>query len=260
MKANGYPWGTFVILVAAALCGLAASFPFVFSVYAELIATAPFQPSVLVLMSIVQNTVLMGLLVGFGLKLTAKVGLPGAPLIEDWRAGKNVGERFRAMILPALMTGVGVGAMLLVLMFLLLQRELPQLPIGKAALMPVWKRLLICLYGGLTEEILMRVFLFSLLAWLVSKVWRGGDGKPGRPIFWAANIILALLFGLGHLGSVVPLMPITFNVVVAALVLNTIASLAFTHLYLRRGLETAMLAHFTADFLIFVIGPSFIQR
>ncbi len=55
-------------------------------------------------------------------------------------------------------------------------------------------------------------------------------------------------------------MPITLNVVVAALLLNSIASLAFTHLYWRRGLEAAMLAHFITDILLYVIGASFIQR
>jgi membrane protease YdiL (CAAX protease family) len=48
--------------------------------------------------------------------------------------------------------------------------------------------------------------------------------------------------------------------VIAALLLNGIASLAFTTLYIKRGLEAAVLAHFTADFLIWVIGPSFIFR
>lgn len=260
MRANGYPWGVFGVLLAAAVCGLVASFPFVLSLYAELLVNPPVPLPVVFLLSLLQNTVILSLLIGVGLILTAKVGLPGALLIEDWRSGKGIGERLRAIIQPALMTGVGVGVTVLVLIFVLLKKELPHLPLGKAALMPVWKRLLVCLYGGLTEEIMMRVFLFSLLVWLLSKIWRSGTGAPGRQVFWAANIILGLLFGLGHLASVVPLTPITLNVVVAALLLNSIASLAFTHLYWKRGLEAAMLAHLVADFMLFVIGASFIQR
>jgi membrane protease YdiL (CAAX protease family) len=106
----------------------------------------------------------------------------------------------------------------------------------------------------------MRIFLFSLLVWILNKLWRTVDDVPRRQIFWAANIILAVLFGLGHLGSVIPFMPITFKIVLGALLLNSVASIAFTSLYLRRGLEAASLAHFTADFVIWVIGPLFIAR
>ena len=258
MKAKGYPWGVFGVLLAGAVCGAVASFPFVFSLYADLLATSPVPLPVLILLSLMQNTIILALVTGAGLFLTAKVGLPGAPLIEDRLAGKSTGERFRTIIQPALMTGVGVGATLLLLFFLLLKNELPHLPFGKAALMPVWKRLLVCLYGGLTEEVLMRLFLFSLLAWLLSKVWRVMLSTEAR--YSGPPISLALLFGLGHLGSVIPLMPVTLNIVVAALLLNGIASIAFTHLYWRRGLEAAMLAHFITDVMIYVLGPSFVQR
>jgi membrane protease YdiL (CAAX protease family) len=260
MKAKGFRWGVFGVLLAGAVCGVASSFPFVFSLYADLLATSPVSLPVLILLSLLQNTVILALATGAGLFLTAKVGLPGARLIEDRLSGKSTGERFRAIIQPALMTGVGVGATLIVLFFLLLKNELPDLPFGKAALMPVWKRLLICLYGGLTEEVLLRLFLFSLLAWLLGKVWRSDAGATRGRVFWTANFILAVLFGLGHLGPVIPLMPVTLNIVVAALLLNGIASFAFTQLYWKRGLEASMLAHFVTDVMIYVIGPTFIAR
>jgi membrane protease YdiL (CAAX protease family) len=260
MKANGYRWGVFGVLLAGAVCGVAASLPFLFSLYADRLATSPVSLPALILLSLLQNSVILALATGAGLVLTAKVGLPGAPLIEDRFSGKSIGERFRTIIQPALITGVGVGATLLLLFFLLLKNEIPQLPFGKAAVIPLWKRLLVCLYGGLTEEVLMRLFLFSLLVWLLSKVWRR-DGGPLKPrVFWAANIILAIVFGLGHLGSVILLMPVTFKLVIAALLLNGIASFAFTRLYWRRGLEASMLAHFITDVMIYVIGPSFITR
>jgi len=260
MKANGYPWRVFGVLLICAVCGVAASFPFVFSLYADLLAKSPVPLPVLILLGLLQNSVILALVTGFGLFLTAKVGLPGAPFIEGWLSGKSTEERFRTIIQPALIMGVGVGATLLVLYFLVLKNELPQLPLGKAALIPLWKRLLVCLYGGLTEEVLMRVFLFSLLVWILGKVWRSDPGASGRHVFWAANIILAVLFGLGHLGSVIPLMPVTFRIVVGALLLNGIASFAFTHIYWRHGLEASMLAHFITDVMIYVIGPSFILQ
>ena len=260
MIPNGYPWGVFLILLAAAVFGVASSFPFVFSLYADMLAAAPIPLPALVALGLLQNTVILGVIIGVGLVLTAKLRLPGVPLIDDWRAGKPIGDRLRSMIPFAVMTGVGVGIAILLMFALILRKELPQLPVGKAALIPIWRRLLICFYGGLTEEILMRVFLFSVLAWLLNKLSRTRERPPKRTVILVANILLAILFGLGHLASVVPFMPITLKIVLGALLLNGVASIAFTSLYLKRGLEAAMLSHFVADFVIWVIGPLLIAR
>ena len=76
--------------------------------------------------------------------------------------------------------------------------------------------------------------------------------------FWIANILVAILFGLSHLPSASLVMPITPLVVAAALSLNGIAAIAFGLLYRQRGLESAMIAHFTADFVLYVVGVSFL--
>ena len=260
MRPKSYSWSFFLILLASAVFGVAASFPFVLSLYAEKLAAAPIPIPAVFGLALLQNTVILGVIIGVGLVLTAKLGLPGAPLIEDWRSGKPIADRLRALIPLSVMTGFGVGIAVLLILAVLLRKELPQLPPGKAALIPIWRRLLICFYGGLTEEILMRVFLFSLLAWLLNKLLRAGERPPKRNVIWAANILLAIVFGLGHLASVVPFMPITLKIVLGALLLNGVASIAFTVLYLRRGLEAGMVAHFVADFVIWVIGPSFIAH
>ena len=54
-------------------------------------------------------------------------------------------------------------------------------------------------------------------------------------------------------------MAITPLVVVAALVLNGIAGIAFGYLYRKHGLESAMIAHFSADFMIYVVGTSLLK-
>jgi len=260
MRANGFRWSTLLLLLVCAVCGVAASFPFVLFIYSDKLVGAPMPVPLVLALGLLQNSIILAVMIGIGLVLTAKAGLPGAPLIEDWRAGKDIGEKLRAIISPALLTGVGVGVAILLMFAFLLRNELPQLPVGKAALMPFWKRLLLCFYGGLTEEVMMRIFAFSFLVWLFRKLFRTGTEAPGRKVFWTANIVLAVLFGLGHLGGVVPLMPITFNIVLGALLLNGVASVAFTVLYTRRGLEASMLAHFIADFMIWVIGPSILLR
>lgn len=74
-----------------------------------------------------------------------------------------------------------------------------------------------------------------------------GTGKPAISAFWTANVVAAILFGLGHLPATSMILPVTPLVVLRAVVLNRLAGIAFGYLYFRFGLESAMLAHFIAD-------------
>ena len=60
------------------------------------------------------------------------------------------------------------------------------------------ERCLPCFYGGLGEEIVTRLFLMSLVAWLAGKVWKTASVRPSQG-FWLANVLVAVAFGAGHL-------------------------------------------------------------
>ena len=99
------------------------------------------------------------------------------------------------------------------------------------------------LYGGITEELLLRWGVMTLLTWLG---WRflQRDGQPPRAaVMWGAITVAAVLFGLGHLGAVAALVDLTPAVVSRTVLLNMIGGMAFGYLYWRRNLETGMLAH-----------------
>ena len=119
---------------------------------------------------------------------------------------------------------------------------------------PLWKRLLAGLfYGGITEEIVMRWCLMSVIAWLLSRyLWRNpaSDGP-----FRAAILLVALLFGLGHLPATAAITPLTGAVVARALLLNGIVAVACGYLFWRRGLECAMVAHAAAHLPLQIIEP-----
>lgn len=53
-------------------------------------------------------------------------------------------------------------------------------------------------------------------------------------------------------------MPLTGLVVTRAIVLNGLAAVIFGHLYWTRGLEAAILAHFSADIVLHVVAPPFL--
>lgn len=255
-----FPWRLFWLLFIIGIFGALAIIPIAIDLFGPTIAKTrgPSLPlPVIIFIAAVQNLGMLALMVFVGLKLGRKLGL-GAPLLESCLAGDRFVPAWRQSFKEGLITGIAIGLVLLILVLVLVPL-LPNLPLVTAAKLAVWKRLLACFYGGLYEEIFMRLFLLTLIAWIANKALRKQTAQLSAPAFWTANVLVAILFGLGHLPSASLVMPITPFVVVVALILNGIAALAFGFLYRRRGLESAMIAHFTADFVIYVLGPSFLS-
>jgi membrane protease YdiL (CAAX protease family) len=251
-----FSWRLFWIIFVAATVGILAAVPAGLELFGPVIAKAgppPIPIPVLVLIGAVQNLVLLGLFVGIGLRLSARIGM-GAELTQSWLDGELDSSQVWKSIRFGLLGGLLVGGVLLPLI-IGLANYLPNLPFVAAVKIPIWKRLLMCFYGGFYEEIFCRLFLLSLFAWLINRSWRKQAQTLSNAAFWSGNFVAAILFGLGHLPSASLVMPITPLVVVAALILNGIAALVFGWLYRVRGLEAAIIAHFTADILLWVIGP-----
>jgi membrane protease YdiL (CAAX protease family) len=116
-----------------------------------------------------------------------------------------------------------------------------------------WKGLLASFEGGITEEIELRLFAMSLFAWLGHFLRRNADGTPTSTVLWSANVIAAVLFGVGHLPLISAMAPLTTIIVLRTIVLNGLLGIAFGYLYWKRGLESAMLSHFSADLLLHVV-------
>lgn len=62
-----------------------------------------------------------------------------------------------------------------------------------------------------------------------------------------------MIFGLLHLPSTAILIPITSFTIARAIMLNGIAGAIFGWLYWKKGLESAIILHFTAGLIIHVI-------
>lgn len=55
------------------------------------------------------------------------------------------------------------------------------------------------LYGGVTEEILVRWGLMTLLVWALWRFLQGGAGEPADAIVWVGIALSAFVFRLAHL-------------------------------------------------------------
>src|SRR2546426_886535 len=143
--------------------------------------------------------------------------------------------------------GVAASALVIVLELVIFRPLIPELAALGVATPARWQGLLASVYGGISEELLTRLFLVSVFAWLLSRVLRGAL------VFWSAIVLAAVLFGLGHLPATAALLPLTPAVVARAGILNGIAGGVFGWLFWRRGLEAAMVAHFCADLVLHVL-------
>jgi membrane protease YdiL (CAAX protease family) len=100
--------------------------------------------------------------------------------------------------------------------------------------------------AGVREELFMRLFLMTILAWLGGLVQREEDGRPSATVMWCAVILSGFLFGLGHIDAVVPT-PEIYGALVEILLVNMMFGIVFGWLYWKQGLESAILAHFMID-------------
>lgn len=115
---------------------------------------------------------------------------------------------------------------------------------------PLLLGLLASLYGGIVEEILLRLGLMTGLAALLTLVPRHDTATR----MWLAIVVAAILFGLGHLPITAALVPLTGAVVLRALMLNGIGGVLFGWLYWKQGLLMAMVAHLSADIVLQSMG------
>ncbi|HKF35277.1 MAG TPA: CPBP family glutamic-type intramembrane protease [Ktedonobacteraceae bacterium] len=254
-----FSWAEFAILFGAAVIGIACVMPYTMELSANAVNKAlerrHLPKWVLILVQSAQSAVLVGVATGLGLLIAHHIGL-GAPLLEGLLAGQSVSAQASAMVAPALLLGIASSVVLMILEITVFWPRLPKAMREDVPIPALWKRLLASVYGGIDEEILLRLFLLSLLAWLISFVWHLPDGKPTIGALWLATIIAAVIFGLGHLPATAALVTLTPLLIVRAILLNGVVGVATGYLFWRYGLEAAMLAHFSADIVIHGIGDS----
>ncbi len=101
-------------------------------------------------------------------------------------------------------------------------------------------------YGGVIEEVMLRLFFMSLLSFIIWKIFYKKCDKESIPtlVFVAANIIAAVLFAAGHLPATYMLFgKLTPIIIVRCFLLNGAFGLLFGWLYRKYGIVYSMLSH-----------------
>ena len=207
---------------------------------------------ILMLLQGLQLTVLLAISILIGIGCAYRVGL-SSHLIDHWVFHTAKSLSFAVEMKWSL----GVGAAAALVLFLLDRLMQPALPEALRATNtePSWLNLLTAMfYGGITEEILMRWGLMSLLVWIAWKGLKQGVTLPSQGIYQGAIVLAALVFGLLHLPATAAIVPLTPVVIIRALLLNGIAGIAFGWLFWQYSLEAAMLAHISVHAFTFVLS------
>lgn len=254
-------WRVFFILWIAAILSSIAVLPYALELQAPALEAMdlPIPLPTLIAFQMVQSAILIAIIIFAGMFFASRIGL-GTPILDSITRSESASDKVRAIV--PISIGLGIIASLLIIgldVWAFQPALLKELGDSANALNlqnaqpAAWKGFLASFYGGIAEELLLRLFLMSLLAWLGGFVSKTQEGKPTSAVFWIANILAAIIFGLGHLPATALLLPLTPQVITRALVLNGLAGVAFGWLYWKRGLEAAMISHFAADILLHVL-------
>ncbi len=214
----------------------------------------PFSLWTLKIISLIQPTVLVAIAVLVGVLLAQKVKL-SAPAFEALARRESFVAALKPQILPGVIAGL-IGAIAITVIWIILKPFLPAEFVTRALafnrVMPIATRIL---YGGFTEEILLRWGLLTLLVWVPWRIIQRGRSEPAAACFVGAILISSIVFGMGHLPVAAILggglsAPIVTYVILA----NSVFGLLAGFLYWRKGLEAAIIAHMFAHVcLVFVI-------
>lgn len=200
-------------------------------------AALPAPLWVVSLAGLAQSALLVALAVWAGVALAPRVGLH-AHAFEAAVASRPIAPALKPQLLPGITAGL-LGGMLLFAMY----------HYAPAAIVAVQEQfspplLARVLYGGITEELLLRWGMMTALVWLAWRFLQGRQGAPRVTYVWLAIAVSALLFGVGHLPAASALVgALDMNVVAWVIGANTAFGFVFGYLFWRFGLESAMIAH-----------------
>lgn len=253
-----FPWRLFFLLAAMMLAASLLILPYAIQLAAvgnpQIAERVPmiFGSTIIQVILLYLPMLLLGLLISQRLDL-------GAPYLQAIVERRPAPPGFRRALVTAAVLGFGLGALLLVLagaFSRLLPSELTSLSADQVP--DAFQGFLASISAGINEEILLRLFLLSLIAWLIVVLAKGSRGRPRPAVLWTANVLSAVIFGLLHLPNILVMnVPVTPAMLGYIILLNGLAGLGFGWLFWTFGLEAAMLAHFFTDIVLHVIGVLF---
>jgi hypothetical protein len=176
---------------------------------------------------------------GYGIVLGA-IGILLGKKIGLWKDEKKITQK---PLIASVVIAV-LGGMVLILSDLLFFGNHSQIIMDSYLVKPTIPYLIASvLYGGVIEEVMLRLFWLSLVAFVLWKVFDRKNERPATAILITANMIAALLFAAAHLPATATMFGLSPMIVLRCFLLNGGMGLAFGWLYRKYGLRYSMIAH-----------------
>lgn len=235
---------------AAGVVATLLLFPYLLAIMPLKLAALARPLWIVMLAQSIQAGVICLLLGWAGLALGANHGLD-APWLRAWVSGQPHDAAVRPHWWLAIVLGLATGLLIVAASLLF-----PHPAAATSAARPLdlaWRGALASFYGGTVEEIECRLFIVSLLVWLLAWLNR----RRASPwMFVTAIALAALAFGAGHLPGAFAAGMAHAPVAIARIVLlNALAGSVAGAVFWRWGIEHAMATHFSADLILHVALP-----
>ena len=244
----------FLILWMASIFGVIAILPYVFTLQGGIPENSQIPIYLLIVGQIIQNALIFAIAIFIGLKLAKKVGL-GLPILEGWLEGRKIKNDLKSILGISIGLGLLAGVLIVGLDYLFSIIGVT-INVAQASINPpVWQGFLASFYGGINEEIMLRLFLMTLLVWVFYKIKKTKEGNPTKLSIWLGIALAAVIFGAGHLPALMSITTLTPLLIIRTIALNALGGIIFGWLYWKKGLESAMISHFSADIVLHVIVP-----
>ncbi len=228
-------WKVFLLLWIASIFAVIAVLPYSLALQTNTLQNLklPFPLPVVIAIQVLQSVVLFAIAIFGGMFFAIRVGL-GTPILSSATRGESIADKVRAILPLSIILGV-IGTLIILGLEIFYFQPAMLKELGNAANAlnlqtsppAAWKGLLAPFYGGIAEEILLRLFVMSFFVWFGRFLSKTIEGNPTAGVIWIANILAAVLFGLGHLPAIAPLVSLTPLVIARVVVLNGLLGIAF---------------------------------
>jgi hypothetical protein len=202
--------------------------------------------TIVVVSNLVSAFIMYPILLFISFHIKRHIDVAGLPVFEKRYSG-NLINLFK---MPILLGALSASAIILLDIFYNLVLTNQPLSSNESPFLGIFASF----YGAICEEVQLRFFLMSLWALILKKL-----GKISIPM---ALFISAVMFGVGHL----PAMAASLGLesieqlsglqVARVMILNFIPGAVFGWLYWKKGLESAIVSHFSADIVLHVLFPT----
>ena len=248
------------------------------------------QKPLLVGTEAIEITVELAIAVSCGLLAANRIGL-GAPIVEKWLCGEPIKSQVRPLLVPSLVVGIllAIISMLPNLSVFHPNRQLAYHEAERISASPDGAKLaeklgrfvderpltltsltVSYLNAAIRVELTSRLFLLSIIALIFAKITGSPSGTASDRVLFSAVLGVAAIGAIGYVAwqgaitkmifsslGVIKVVHDSFWLVIARALLRTIpGAVGFGWLYVRRGIESAILSAFVASVvahLLFVV-------